>query len=105
MFVRSDVPYQPSFFRRCPTDLLLQFVDEVPQKALLATRDVYLCASHIGRVLAMAELMDPFVDPSDPAVEGWARDELYGRQLLRVADVSGGANGYLLDKPQFDGGA
>lgn len=53
----------------------------------------------------MAKLMNPFVDPSDSAMEGWARDELYGRQLLRVADVSGKANGYLLDKPQFDGGA
>lgn len=61
----------------------------MPQKALLATRDVYLCASHIGRVLAVAELMDPFVDPSDSAVEGWARDELYGRQLVRVAEVWG----------------
>ena len=98
-------PVSPSFFRRCPTYLLLEFVDEVPKKALLATRNVYLCSSHIGRVLAMAKLMDPFVDPSDSAVEGWARDELYGRQLLRVADVSGGANGYLLDEPHFDGGA
>lgn len=55
--------------------------------------------------------MDPFVDPSDSAVEGWARDELDGRcQLLSEGGgcLGGGpANGlgYLLDKPQFDGGA
>lgn len=70
------MPYAHSFLRRGPPNLLLKFVDEVPQKALLATRDIYLRAPHFGRVFAMAELMDPFVDPSDAAVEGWARDEL-----------------------------
>jgi hypothetical protein len=40
--------------------------------------------------------MDPFVDPSDAAVEGWARDELWESATV-VADVSGGggANGYI----------
>lgn len=58
----------------------------------------------------MAKLVDPFVDPSDSAVEGWARDELDGRcQLLSEGGgcLGGVANGsdYLLDKPHFDSGA
>jgi hypothetical protein len=83
MFVCSNLPYSPLFLRRSPPNLLLQLINKVPQKALLATRNIYLRPPHIRRVLAVAKLMDPFVDPSDSAVEGWARDELDGRcQLL-----------------------